>query len=335
MGEVDATRARVDREQAELAELGGVVARDPDRELRARVAPLDVPVGEPSRRRGPACPRRRPASRRGPACRDRGPRSAPSSASRTVPSHQAAVSRPGPTVGRHIAPSPAARSVSSVRSRTAVRGLPSTTRLTSSRPPIQPASCAVVVAGDRLGAPVPDAPDVDVGAGGAVGGPGGEREARPVRRVAGGGADDHDVARDLDGAVGPGRDLDAGRRLGGPAASGARSLGRRRLGRRAAPSASGVADSAGVDEASLASGPADSPGVAAGDSDARRAVDSGPPDAGADSAGVVGGRRRLAPAAVEVSGPRARGGRAPVGVGVASGVARRSRSRPRCFSGRT
>ena len=47
-----------------------------------------------------------------------------------------------------------------------------------------------VVVGDGLGARVADAPDVDVGAGGAVGGPGREREPRAVGRVGGAGADD-------------------------------------------------------------------------------------------------------------------------------------------------
>ena len=233
MGEVDATRGGVDREQAELAELGGVVARDPDREL-PRVAPLDVPIGE----------------------RAVGQDLRVRAAVRPVAEHQlAAIGDPGlAVVGEpDRAVPPGGRLPARPDGRTPHRAVAGGTLrvvgevedgrpglavddAADQQPPADPAGqLRGVVAGDRLGAPVPDPPDVDVGAGGAVGGPGREREARPVRRVAGGGADDHDVAGDLDGAVGPRGDVDAGRRLGGLAGRGLGRVGRRGLGRRAAP----------------------------------------------------------------------------------------------------
>ncbi len=63
-------------------------------------------------------------------------------------------------------------------------GSPSTTRLTSSRSPIQPANWASCSAVTALRLAVADAPDVDVGAVGAVRGPGREGEAGAVGRVA-------------------------------------------------------------------------------------------------------------------------------------------------------
>ena len=84
--------------------------------------------------------------------------------------------------------------------------------------------------------------------------------------------------------------------------------------------ASGVADSAGVDGASVAS----DPGVAAGDS--AGPDDSGPPDAGADSAGVVAGACDST-GCPEVSGPELAAAVPRVGLGVAVGVASGSRRR--------
>ena len=85
--------------------------------------------------------------------------------------------------------------------------------------------------------------------------------------------------------------------------------------------ASGVADSAGVDGASLAS---DRSRVAAGDS--AGPDDSGPPDAGADSAGVVSGAGDST-GCPEVSGPELAAAVPLVGLGVAVGVALGGRRR--------
>ena len=225
-----ATRLGVHGVEAEAPGLRAAVGRRPDADHGARRRPSGPPrrPASPSARTcaSPSASGQSPSTRRPlPASQVR-----PSSARPTAPSHHAARLPPGATVGSHaVLAELVLVGAGAGAGRRKVRGVPSTTRLTRRSLPSQPAKIEPVVRGHGAGERLGGVPDVDVGARGAVGRAGGEREARAVGVVGGDAAHDDDVLaiwiaspprggrhgdRGVGSGVGSGVGLGRGRRLG-------------------------------------------------------------------------------------------------------------------------